>query len=173
MWPLIDGISKNLFLYVVWQLSLNSQTFFSCDANFDFGSAWDPNRPSLCSSANVVHSPRVKNSIEVYQLALVFNSDSILFTGCCSKRDYTNLDGTSSAYQPCSSNTDAADTIDVKCGYSYSFTKTVIFHIVAVCTLGIPYLAIHWSSNLKLFLLMSKCTLSTADCILVNVSTHY
>ncbi|XP_050438622.1 polyamine-transporting ATPase 13A3-like isoform X2 [Adelges cooleyi] len=33
---------------------------------------------------------------------------------------------------------------------------------------GIPYLVIHWSSNLKLLFLMSKSPLSTADCILVN-----
>ncbi|XP_050530517.1 polyamine-transporting ATPase 13A3-like isoform X1 [Daktulosphaira vitifoliae] len=95
----------------------------------------------------------------------------VLCMGCCSKRDYTLLDGMSS-YQP-SSNTDFTETIAVKCGYSYNFTKTVIFHIVAVCLLGIPYLAIHWSSNLKLLLLMSKCPLSTADCILVNDMNNY
>lgn len=65
-----------------------------------------------------------------------------------------------------------AEHVDIKCGYCYNRTKKIIFHIISVCMLGVPYLAVHWSITLKLFLLMTPSPLSTAETVLVGVSTY-
>lgn len=87
--------------------------------------------------------------------------------GCCSRGDYTPIDE-SPPSQPID-NLDV-ELIDIKGGYCYNNLKKIVFHIISICMLGIPYLVIHWSINLKLFLLMNPSQLSTADIVLVTVS---
>lgn len=87
-----------------------------------------------------------------------------IILGCCSRRDYTSIDDLSQQ-----SSADA-EHINIKCGYSYNRTKKIIFHIISICMLGVPYLAIHWSINLKMLLLMTPSPLSTSDTVLVVVS---
>lgn len=91
----------------------------------------------------------------------------VYIIGCCSRGDYTPIDD-SSTPQPI--NSLDVENVDIRCGYCYNHVKKYIFHFIAICLLGVPYLAIHWSTNLKLFLLMSPCPLSTADIVLVTVS---
>lgn len=87
--------------------------------------------------------------------------------GCCTRGGYTPLDE-SSPPQPID-NLDV-ELIDIKGGYCYNNLKKIVFHIISICMLGIPYLVIHWSITLKLFLLMTPCPLSMADIVLVTVS---
>lgn len=88
--------------------------------------------------------------------------------GCCSSRgDYIEIND---SFPPQPITSLDGENIDIKCGYCYNDVKKYIFHFIAICLLGVPYLAIHWSTNLKLFLLMSRCPLSTADIVLVTVS---
>lgn len=87
--------------------------------------------------------------------------------GCCTREGYTLLDE-SLPPQPID-NLDV-ELIDIKGGYCYNNLKKIVFHIISICMLGIPYLVIHWSITLKLFLLMTPCPLSMADIVLVTVS---
>lgn len=89
--------------------------------------------------------------------------------GCCARRDYTPLED-GPLFQ--SINHLNVEYVDIKSGYCYNRMKKIVFHIISICMLGVPYLAIHWSISLKLFLLMTPSCLSTADCVLVTVSTQ-
>jgi len=82
---------------------------------------------------------------------------------CGSRGDYTPI-----ANSPVD-NFDA-EHVDIKCGYCHNRGKKIVFHIISICMLGVPYLAVHWSVNLKLLLLMTPSPLSTADTVLVTVS---
>ncbi|XP_025196662.1 probable cation-transporting ATPase 13A3 isoform X1 [Melanaphis sacchari] len=89
----------------------------------------------------------------------------VLCFGCCSRGDYLPIDDGSPSHHI--NNLDV-EYIDIKCGYSYNLVKKIIFNIIAICMVGVPYLAIHWSIKLKLYLLMTPSPLSTSDIVLVT-----
>lgn len=97
----------------------------------------------------------------------------LFILGCCSRGEYSPIDDGLPSHHI--NNLDV-EYIDIKCGYSYNLVKKIIFNVIAICMLGVPYLAIHWSVKLKLYLLMTPSPLSTSDVVLVNVSIqnkHY
>jgi len=92
----------------------------------------------------------------------------LFILGCCSSRgDYSPIDDGFPSHRI--NNLDV-EYINIKCGYSYNLVKKIIFNIIAICMVGVPYLAIHWSVKLKLYLLMTPSPLSTSDIVLVTVS---
>ncbi|VVC28869.1 P-type ATPase, transmembrane domain,P-type ATPase, phosphorylation site,P-type ATPase, cytoplasmic [Cinara cedri] len=90
----------------------------------------------------------------------------VLCFGCCSRGNYTRIEENGTPSQPID-NLDV-EHINIKCGYCYNDLKKIIFHVIAICMLGVPYLVVHWSITLKTFFLMTPSFLSTADAVLVT-----
>lgn len=109
---------------------------------------------------------KLREILEPRRLLSFYNIISVVIAGCCSRSDYTQIEENGS--QPID-NLDV-EHINIKYGYCNNDLKKKIFHVLAICMLGVPYLIVHWSIRFKLFLLMTPCFLSTADFVLVTVS---